>query len=253
MTKSKQKRLRIFAGPNGSGKTTLALGLQKNKKISLGIFVNADIIERQYKKNGYIALLGSYRTKAKTKEIRTFIEEKSFSAKALGIKNHAEYFKIRKNRIYYKGDFNSYIASDLAAFIRLNLLKRGVSFSFETVFSHESKLQMMENALAHGYRVYFYFLATDDPDINVNRVKIRVAKNGHPVPKDKIIARYYRSLEQMYPAIKLSNRAFLFDNSGKYAKLVAEITEGKSVETFGRNNRMPHWFVDYVYKKSKSK
>ena len=58
MIKRPTKRLRIFAGPNGSGKSTLAEYLKnhKNKKIKLGIFVNADEIEEDFKKNDSISL-----------------------------------------------------------------------------------------------------------------------------------------------------------------------------------------------------
>jgi len=40
-----QPRLRIFAGPNGSGKSTLFESL--SKKYDVGVFVNADNIEKE--------------------------------------------------------------------------------------------------------------------------------------------------------------------------------------------------------------
>jgi predicted ABC-type ATPase len=41
------KRMRVFAEPNGSGKTTIFKGLLHNKKINLGVYVNADDIEQE--------------------------------------------------------------------------------------------------------------------------------------------------------------------------------------------------------------
>lgn len=38
--------MRVFAGPNGSGKTTIFKGILANEKISLGVYVNADDIEK---------------------------------------------------------------------------------------------------------------------------------------------------------------------------------------------------------------
>ncbi len=154
-------------------------------------------------------------------------------------------FDVIDNVILYKGEINSYIAADIAAFIRTELLSNGVSFSFETVFSHESKLEIMRKAKELGYRIYLYFITTKDPEINIDRVKIRVAKNGHPVPETRIIDRYYKSLDLLYSAIKISNRAFLFDNSGRYYELVAEVIEGKNVQL--SDNDIPAWFVEYVY------
>ena len=40
-----QKRLRIIAGPNGSGKSSIIGKLRQ--KITLGVYVNADDIEKQ--------------------------------------------------------------------------------------------------------------------------------------------------------------------------------------------------------------
>ena len=156
-------------------------------------------------------------------------------------------FKIVKNKIYYSGKYNSYITANIASFICSQLLLKGKSFSFETVFSHKSKLEISRYAKSLGYRVYFYFLTTEDPEININRVNIRVAQNGHPVPKEKIEKRFYRSLELMYDAVKLSTRAYLFDNSGRYYELVAQVDYGNKVQIYVKS--IPIWFVKYLYDK----
>jgi len=54
-------------------------------------------------------------------------------------------------------------------------------------------------------------------------------RGGHDVPGEKIQKRYYRSFENLLDIIKLVNRAYLFDNSGKRHRLVAEINEGKEI------------------------
>lgn len=252
MNRTPTKRLRIFAGPNGSGKTSFAKNLPKTNNISLGVFVNADEIEKELKEKGSVSLYKYYRFKSTTIELRNHIRDFGMSHIVLKQANFFTFFKIIKNRIYVSKESNSYIAADIASFIRVQLLNRGKDFSFETVFSHESKLQIMKDARALGYRIYFYFLSTDDPLINVNRVKIRVAKEGHPVPREKIIARYYRSLGLLYQAVKLSNRAYLFDSSGKYYELVAEITNGKHVEITDYDKKIPNWFVKYLYKRGQN-
>jgi len=248
------KRLRVFAGPNGSGKSTLAKALKnpKDKRIKLGVFVNADEIEKTLTSKGSVSLFKYFRFKATTKELRNYILKQGMSYKMLSEKNIEQRFKIRKNKVYYSGKYNSYIAADIAGFIRSQLLEKGNSFSFETVFSHESKLEIIKEAKSLGYRVYFYFLTTDDPEININRVNVRVAKNGHPVPPDRITKRYYRSLDLMYDAVKLSNRAYLFDNSGKHYELVAQIINGKQAEITDYDKVIPNWFIKYLFNKSTS-
>lgn len=246
MSKTPTKRLRIFAGPNGSGKSTLANNLKK--KHSIGVFVNADEIEKKLKERKSLSLY-KYNFSSDTETLRKYLEENGMSQKVLNIKKLYLKFRIEKNNIFYSGEYNSYIAADIAGFIRNQLMLKGKSFSFESVFSHSSKLEIMEMAKSLGYRVYLYFVTTEDADINVNRVCIRVKQNGHPVPEGKIRKRYYNSLNLMFDAVKLSTRAYLFDNSGKIYKMIAQVDYGKDVQIFVDD--IPNWFIEYLYKKAK--
>ena len=54
---------------------------------------------------------------------------------------------------------------------------------------------------------------TDEPRLNVSRVKNRVLKGGHDVDTEKILTRYSNTLKNLYSALKLVDRAYLFDNS----------------------------------------
>lgn len=62
-----------------------------------------------------------------------------------------------------------------------------------------------------GYRTYLYYIATEDPRINVSRVKYRVTRGGHDVPEEKTVNRYHASLALLREAIRYSNRAYIFD------------------------------------------
>jgi predicted ABC-type ATPase len=92
-------------------------------------------------------------------------------------------------------------------------IQRRDSFSFETVMSHPSKVEIMTRARDAGYDVTLYFVATSDPDINVQRVETRVAQGGHDVPHDRIRARYWRSLDLLGHAALVARRSVVFDNS----------------------------------------
>jgi predicted ABC-type ATPase len=109
------------------------------------------------------------------------------------------------------------VAQLIARFLREEMLRLKRRFSFETVFSHHSNLDIMERAKNAGYKVYLYFVSTESPEINIYRVKLRVLKDGHNVPENKIRKRYYKSLRLMYPAADLCHQAFFFDNSKMYA------------------------------------
>ncbi len=97
--------------------------------------------------------------------------------------------------------------------LRRALLDRRESYSFETVMSHPSKIDEMLEARSLGYEVILYFVAVDDPSINVSRVAQRVARGGHDVPADKIRARYQRTLELLPKALAAADRSVVFDNS----------------------------------------
>jgi predicted ABC-type ATPase len=73
---------------------------------------------------------------------------------------------------------SSYVAAVLADAIRRALLAQGSTFTFETVMSSRDKIDFMREAQALGYRTYLYFVATDDPEINISRVQLRVSQGG---------------------------------------------------------------------------
>ena len=129
-----------------------------------------------------------------------------------------------------------------AAFIRSRLLDAGRSFSFETVMSHPGKITLLRDARALGFRTYLYFVATDNVELNVGRVGVRVQVGGHAVPEQKIRERYRRSLDLLPQAVRAADRAFLFDNSTEGHVLLAETTAGKIAEIHVKEDEMPSWF-----------
>ena len=92
-----------------------------------------------------------------------------------------------------------------------------------------------------------YYIATDDPIINISRVRNRVRLGGHSVPDDKVIARYGRSLGLLPEAIRHTDQAYIFDNSGPSQVWLAEVTDGRLLTM--KTNRMPAWFKSAVWDK----
>lgn len=236
-----QKRMRVFAGPNGSGKTTIIDELKS--VIQFGVYINADDIEKSVKDLGFLRL-DEYNISLQTSDIQSFFKHSDFSPKKLNIENLWKYFTISDSKLILSDgvEINSYIAADIANFLRERLLKEGISFSYETVMSHSSKLDFIRKAKENGFRIYLYFIATEDPEININRVKVRVAQMGHPVNSEIIRSRYYRSLENFKAAVLLCNRAYIFDNSGKIIKLISEVSEDHQINKIDKES-LPNWFI----------
>ncbi|MCZ8169185.1 AAA family ATPase [Flavobacterium sp.] len=234
--------MRVFAGPNGSGKTTIVKNLMS--EVPFGIYVNADDIEKIMHQTK-VLLFDSYNLKVQQEELQTFFRNSTFAPVKRNEPNLWEKLTVKDNLLHTTAEIDSYLAADIAEFIRQRLLHDGQSFTYETVMSHEGKIDFLKRAQELDCRVYLYYVATEDPEINVSRVKLRVAQDGHNVKEEDIRNRYYKSLKQLKSAVKLSNRAYIFDNSGKVSLLIAEVTDGEDV-TIIDTKVIPNWLVTYL-------
>ena len=73
-----------------------------------------------------------------------------------------------------KNDTHSYAGSIISAFLRHHLTEKKLSFCFETVMSHTSKIEEIKEVKERGYKTYLYFISTDNPKVNISRVENRV-------------------------------------------------------------------------------
>jgi Uncharacterized protein conserved in bacteria len=95
------------------------------------------------------------------------------------------------------------------------LLKAHVSFAFETVGSTEEKLDFIKKVKGDGYRIDLIYVTLNDPQLCLERIKERVSKGGHDVDPEKVIARYKRSMNNLYKFVELADTAMIVDNSNE--------------------------------------
>lgn len=107
----------------------------------------------------------------------------------------------------------SYAAAQLAEHLRYDLLSKGVSFCFETVFSHPSKIDFLARAKALDYEIILVFIHLENVELNKARVSQRVSEGGHAVPEEKIETRIPRTLIHIKAALPLVDEVHLLDNS----------------------------------------
>lgn len=239
-------RLRMFAGPNGSGKSTIKAVIRPEL---LGVYINPDEIEKEIRERDFLDLK-SFQVDTTETEILAFFNASVLLSQA-DLLDEAACLRFTDDKLsFFEVSVNSYFASVAADFIRHKLLERGTSFTFETVMSSADKVHFLQKAQQRGFRTYLYFVATDDPIINISRVRNRVRLGGHPVPDDKVIARYGRSLDLLLEAIRHTNRAYIFDNSGPAQIWLAEVSDGKTLTM--KTDQMPAWFKTAVWEKIKS-
>ncbi len=107
---------------------------------------------------------------------------------------------------------HAYEAAELARRTRSQLIVLRRPFIAETVFSHPSKLDLMDDATAGGYYVALHVLMVPE-DLAVARVASRFAQGGHDVPVEKIRGRYQRLWATVAAAVPRANVATFWDNS----------------------------------------
>jgi predicted ABC-type ATPase len=93
-----------------------------------------------------------------------------------------------------------------------SLLEDRSSFITETVFSHPSKVELVQRAQEVGYRVYLHVVVLPEA-LSVRRVAHRVGQGGHAVPEKKIRERYRRLWPLVVQARALADMTYVYDNS----------------------------------------
>ena len=104
-------------------------------------------------------------------------------------------------------------AAQYAEAQRESLLAKRVNFTFETVLSTERNLLLLKKAKDTGYFVRCIYILTDNPNVNIDRVHIRLMNGGHGVPEDKIISRYHRALSIVPELVPVCDIMHIYDNT----------------------------------------
>lgn len=117
---------------------------------------------------------------------------------------------------------HAYEAARVAAATRSRLIALGHPFIAETVFSHPSKLDLVDEASAAGYYVALHLLMVPEA-LAVARVAARVAAGGHGVPEDKVRGRYRRLWPLVADAIERADTATVWDNSRYEGPVIAAL------------------------------
>ena len=247
-----QLRLRVFAGPNGSGKSTVIKSIREtvinNRNLDFGTYINADDITVALNEKRFS--FKAYKLKPTKEDIVKFAESSGLLSAQTDLLNLINSFALENSKVLLSDGIEAdRLAQIIARFLREELLISRRRFSFETVFSHESNLDIMKRAVEVGYKVYLYFVSTESPEINKYRVKLRVKQGGHTVPEDKIESRYYRSLGLLKEAADIAYQAFFFDNSidNQPYKLVGHFKKIGSQKRWDNieDSEISNWFKKY--------
>ncbi|NNH78662.1 zeta toxin [Acinetobacter sp. ANC 5380] len=243
-----QPRIRMFAGPNGSGKSTVKEYLLPHH---IGAYLNADELEQNLNTSHQLDLM-AYHPALKAQDLIDFLKQKKRpnAGQLVPLLTNEPILLDDWNIQFDASEIDSYLCARIIDYIRLEFLRLKISFTFETVMSHISKVEFLQEAKRQGFKTYLYYVSTVDPMINIARVKYRVSVGGHPVPEQKIVERYYRSMDLLMQAVDASDRTYLFDNSsnGEKAAFIAEIQSAETLKLNSDVQQLPWWFAEKVLK-----
>jgi predicted ABC-type ATPase len=129
--------------------------------------------------------------------------------------------------------------------MRENMIAQGESFCFETVFSHESKIDFIAVAKAQGYTIILVYVHLADQSLNEARVYQRTLEGGHDVPAEKIHSRIPRTMKNIKTALPLVDEAWILDNSSGQNRF-QQIAIIKSGYCEKKVNPLPAWVMDLL-------
>lgn len=129
---------------------------------------------------------------------------------------------------------------------RKQLLQNKTSFVTETTLSGKSALKLLDDAKKAGFRTTLLYVGTDNPRLNVGRVKFRVIHGGHDVPTTDIVRRYHASMKNLPIAVQKANIAHVYSSTATTTRL---FSARNGVVRPRENKTLPEWVPQKLAKK----
>ncbi len=120
--------------------------------------------------------------------------------------------------------------------VRSLIERRSGNFVIETVLSTDKYKKIVERARKLKWKVLFVYVTLPSVKESARRVAHRVRKGGHDVPRDKILARWAKSHDNIQWFWARASASFLVLNPPKFAqpRLLASRQSGHLLFAFGR-------------------
>lgn len=112
---------------------------------------------------------------------------------------------------------------------RYEAIMKKEDFTFETVLSSKYKLDILMKAKEEGYFIKCIFVLTASPELNIARVEARVVSGGHNVDNDKIVKRYYKSVDNISLLMQVCDILHIYDNTIAPIRIVRKHKEDISI------------------------
>ena len=110
--------------------------------------------------------------------------------------------------------------------------------------------ELLESARDAGYTTKVIFISTEDPNLNIGRILIRMSRGSQSVPLNTIPESYDESMRSLPKARKHADDVLVYDNTpdGKGHRLVARFIAGELVKTI---HPPPEWLQSVIGREQK--
>lgn len=96
-------------------------------------------------------------------------------------------------------------------------IDRRLDFAFETTLGGHTIPKLLERAAREGVAVRVWFAGLQGADLHLARVRQRVARGGHDIPREKILERYDAARTNLIHLLPHLASIRVFDNSAEGA------------------------------------
>lgn len=100
----------------------------------------------------------------------------------------------------------------------------------ETVLSSPKYRRLVEKAKLQGFDVRMIYVVLNSLELQLRRIRQRVADGGHDVPADKVAERRQRSFEQLAWFARHVDECLIFNNSTGEPELIGGLKKGYLVQ-----------------------
>jgi len=92
-------------------------------------------------------------------------------------------------------------------------IEKHLDFAFETTLGGQTMTELLERAAGGGLAVHVWFAGLENVELHTERVRQRVARGGHDIPREKIVERYDSGRRNLLRLLPRLESVRVYDNS----------------------------------------
>jgi predicted ABC-type ATPase len=92
-------------------------------------------------------------------------------------------------------------------------IDRQLDFAFETTLGGQTMTDLLERAAGEGLAVHIWSAGLENVELHIERVRRRVARGGHDIPREKIVERYDGGRKNLVRLLPQLASVRVYDNS----------------------------------------